>query len=610
MFNLIKERYKELLFGGNLAENAARLIEGANASEFLYKNLIKGEVEGTYCWGDINYQCTNRAMWDCANHYARMLSILIENGTERLNKDEEYKAKMIGALKFWLENDFINSNWWHNDIGTPSSIGDITVILSDFLDKNTLDKAVNIIARGSMATRSEISEKWTGTNLLWGGVNTIKHAILVKDSGLLLKAIERISHEIRIDYEGIQPDGSFFQHGRRLYSGGYGRAFAYDIAKLSYYLQGTEYQFSNEKLNLFLTHVLDGVRYMTKGDSIDMSALNRELVRENAIKTGIIKKALELLVNIKEMPRKEEIQDYLNSINGKITFEGTKLFPSAMMLCHHNNGIYVGAKFTSDKLWDQDTCNGEGELCLNMTYGTHTNIMKDGSEYLNIAPLWDYSKIPGTTARNETEEELQSKFDKHNWCCDPLPNNHYGCKQAGENAVIFEKAEHDSITALVTDFAFDGGFVSLGAGIKDEKGEILTTTVDQCKLQGEVIRENNSFIHHGIRYTELENTKAQCTVIHAEGDWKRIDKFRKSKKVKGDVLLITIDHNQENGNKYAYMVSSASIEVPKVKIIKNDEKVQAILTQNNKVMAVFHENTSFTYGNKEYVGNKKDIIIE
>ncbi|MBE6731230.1 MAG: hypothetical protein E7564_06040 [Ruminococcaceae bacterium] len=612
MFDLIKERYKELLFGGNLAENTLRMKEKISESELLYNSLIKGEAEGTYFWGDINYACQNRAMWDCANHYSRMLSILIENGTERLIKDEEYRIKMTGALKFWLEKDFINSNWWHNDIGTPGSVGDITIILSDFLDRETLNKAVNIISRGSMATRSDISEKWTGTNLLWGGVNTVKHALLIKDSALVLKAVNRISDEIRIDKEGIQPDGSFFQHGRRLYSGGYGRSFAYDIAKLAYYLQGSEYQFSNEKLSLFLTHVLDGVRYMTRGDALDFAAINRELAREDAVKTGLIKRALGLMVNIEEMPRKEEIKAYLNSISGKEQFEGTKLFPHAMMLCHHSKGVYVGAKFTSDKLWDQDTCNGEGELCLNMTYGTHTNIMRDGSEYLNIAPLWDFSKIPGTTARNETDEELQSKFDKHNWCCDPLPNDHFGCRQKGNKALIFEKAQHDFISAFVTDFAFEGGFVSLGAGIKDEKGQMLTTTIDQCNFKGEVIRENESIIHHKVRYTPLENTKAQYSVIHAEGDWKRVDKFRRSKKAKGDILLITIDHCGENEkeNKYAYMVSSGERDVPRVKVIKNDEKAQAILTHDNKIMAVFHENTSFIYCGKEYAGNKKEIIIE
>ena len=429
---------------------------------------------------------------------------------------------------------------------------------------------------------------------------------------LLVKAIERISEEIRIDKEGIQNDGSFFQHGRRLYSGGYGRSFAYDIAQLIYVLQNTKYQLSSDKIELMLTHVLDGVRHMTQGDAFDMAAINRELARKDAIKTGILKKALELMLETEDMPRKDEIKSYLVSIEGGKQLEGTKLFSDAMMLCHHNNGVYVGAKFHSDKLWDQDTCNSEGELCYNMTYGTHTNIMRDGSEYLNILPLWDFSKIPGTTARSESDEVLQAIFDKHNWCCDPLPNSHYGCKQTGDKAVIFEKAEHDLITCFVSDFAFDGGFVSLGAGLKDNKkqNDLLVTTIDQCFKNGEIVREDRSVIHHGIRYTELDSTKMDFEIIKAEGDWKRLNPHRVKDTVNGELLLLTIPHNEINKDKYAYMISSNDIEVQTVKVIKNDEQVQAILTPDNKIMAVFHQTCSFTYENKEYFGNEKEIIIQ
>ena len=97
-----------------------------------------------------------------------------------------------------------------------------------------------------MATRPEISEKWTGANLIWGASNTIKHAILIEDGALLCQAVERAAKELEIardGQEGIPPDGSFYQHGPRLYSGGYGRSFADEISQMTYCLQQTPYQF-------------------------------------------------------------------------------------------------------------------------------------------------------------------------------------------------------------------------------------------------------------------------------------------------------------------------------------------------------------------------------
>ncbi|MBP3323210.1 MAG: hypothetical protein J6M16_03355 [Clostridia bacterium] len=607
----IRKRYTELLRMGNISEDAMRAYKKCPPSETLLRNMVKGEVEGTYRWADIEYDNLDKAEWRASAHYVRTLAILIENPESRLFDEKDFREKMVGALKYWLHYDFQNPNWWHREIGVPKNIGDITLLLYNVLDKETVEKALTLIKRGSFKERPEISEKWTGANLIWGGVNTIKHALLTDDEPLLALAINRIAEEIKYDREGIQKDGSFFQHGRRLYSGGYGRAFAYDISQLAFLMQGTKYQFAKEKLDIFLKHILDGVRYMTRGDALDVSAINRELAREDAIKTGLLKSSVEMMLKTDDMPRKDEIKAYLTAINGGKQLEATKLFKDAMLLCHHFDGIYVGAKFTSDTLWDQDTCNGEGELCLNMTYGTHLNVMVDGSEYLNIYPLWDFSKVPGTTALNESDESLQAKFDKHNWCCDPLPNSHYGCQQVGDKAVIFEKAEHEGVIAYVTDFAFKGGFVSLGAGIENGNGALtsLTTTVDQCFRQGEIIRENKSLIHHGVRYTELGETKIEANIINAEGDWNRVNRYRLSHKVKGELVLLTISHS-ERVKDYAYMISSAEKQLPQVEVIRNDSEVQAIKTADGKIMAVFHKDSSFTCEGAEIRGKEKEIVIQ
>ncbi len=607
---LMRNRYTALLLMGNIAEDTMRSLYHMPCADQLLESLTETEEKGLYVWQDIDYETANRSVWPAANHYARLLAILIGNSPDRLKNDGVYREKTVGALRFWLARDFSNPNWWYNDIGVPKNIGDIALLLYEAMDDETLEKAVGIVSRGSMAVCSDISEKWTGTNLLWGGVNTIKHALLTDDEALFAKAIERISREISIGTEGIQSDGSFFQHGRRLYSGGYGRSFAYDIAQLVYLLQGTKYQFAKERLHLFLTHVLDGLRYMTRGDALDIAAINRELARENAVQTGLLKRALLLMDQVADIPRKEEIKAYIASTEGGKQWEGTKFFDQAMMLCHHSRGVYVGAKFASCDLSDQDSCNSEGELCLNMTYGTHISVMRDGSEYMNIMPLWDFSKVPGTTARSETDIQLQAHFDQHNWCCDPLPNDHSGGKQVGDHALIFERAQHDGIEAYVTDFAFPGGFVSLGAGIKDEKHgpEPLVTTIDQCLKQGDIQTNGNDILHHGIRYTGLQGTKIECSVQRKEGDWNRLNPFTPSKKLEGEIFLLTVTH--ENTDQYAYMISSADIETPKVTVLRNDEGVQAIVTPEGKLMAVFHSRGTLVYGERMLQGERKDIVIE
>jgi chondroitin AC lyase len=443
---------------------------------------------------------------------------------------------------------------------------------------------------------------------MWGAFNTIKHALLTEDEALLQTAVERISEEITVGMkEGIQEDYSFFQHGPRLYSGGYGRSFLYDVSTVLFLLQGTRYRLSEEKTEIVLSYLLDGVRPMVQGHSLDWSCVGREIARADALDVGYVRTSLEILSRTADLPRKQEIRAFLESVQGGAQFNGTKYFDKAFMLCHHFNGIYVGAKFLNDKLFGAEICNGEGELCYNMSYGTQTCIMRNGDEYFNVDPVWDFSRIPGTTALIETDEQLLAHRD---WMTKPLPNEHFGGKQQGRRAVIYELAEHGGIQMQVADFAFEDGFVCLGAeqalsGV-DRAG--LVTTVDQCLVQGEVAVEDGSVVHNAIRYTALQDTRIQAAVETKRGSWHRNNTAQPDEPVSAKVLTLSIDHFENGKCQYAYLISSADAPVPKVEVLRNDCAVQAIRLPDGQVMAVFHQPEVLSVDGETMTGDAGTIL--
>ncbi len=564
LFEQIRRRWAEILYSERVSP---------------VPDPISGPVSGTRYWPDLDYQDQTRSTWQAAVHHQRLLNLLRQNGEARLHTDAEYRNTVLEALEFWLQNRFANPNWWHNQIGVSQNIGNILLLLSPVLPQDMLERGIEVISAGSMARVPEISREWTGANLIWGVGNTVRHAVLAEDEAILAQAMTRAGGELELAPEGIQPDGSFFQHGPRLYSGGYGRSFAWEIAQLAYILQGTPWQFPQEKLDCFLTHILDGLRYMTRGSSLDYACVGRELTRPGDLKVGILEKALKLLVRIPEMPRQEELKAYLASIQGGAPLIGTRYFPNAALLCHHIDGLYVGGKFATDHTWDAEICNDEGELCYNMSYGTHLCIMADGEEYVDIPPLWDYSKIPGTTARPETDAEILAHRD---WWCAPLPGSHYGGLQNGDCAAVYELAQHDGIEALVTHFAIPGGYVCLGAAIR---GEALITTVDQCHCRSEVIREGASLLHGGVRYTALADTRLNREVKAVTGSWHRNNFAQPDTPVSGRVLTVYIPQKTDH---YAFLLSPAGKDAPEVTVLRNDEAVQAIALADGRVLAVFH----------------------
>lgn len=591
LFEQIRSRYCQLLWSGAFYHSVIRYSYADQAPELHERTLIQGNIPGTWYWPDIDYADQTRSEWKAAFHYSRILFALKQNGPQRLKEDPEFAGKMIGALEYWLHHRFTNPNWWHNDIGTPMNIAAILLMLYPILSKDTLTRGAALVGTGSFATNPDIFLDWTGANLIWGASNTIRHAILIEDENLLRQAVDRAARELQIvqsGEEGIQPDGSFFQHGPRLYSGGYGRSFADEISQIAFCLQQTSFQFPKNCLDNFLIHILDGLQYMTQDSSLDYVCVGREFARHNAVHVGKVKDALWLMMQTAGMPRQRELSAYWDAMNGGKSLIGTKYFPDAAMLCHHMDGVYVGSKFATDKTWDAEICNGEGELCYNMSYGTHLCIMHDGSEYINIPPIWDYARIPGTTARPETDEQLLTHRD---WWCSPLPNSHCGGEQKGNRAAIYELAQHDGVEAYVAHFAFEGGFACLGAGIHGEPPGSLVTTVDQCHLQGEILESDKSIIHHNIRYTGLAGTRIQWEAKTVTGSWRRNNFSADNDPVTGKVLTLYIP--QEN-DKYAFMISPAKVDAPSVEILRNDTAVQAIRLPDGNILAVFHRECDLT----------------
>ncbi|MBE6704297.1 MAG: hypothetical protein E7583_03450 [Ruminococcaceae bacterium] len=559
-----------------------------------YYDSLCENADSTFSWNDIDYSGNKRANWQPSAHYTRLEKMITTFGRERFS-DSEYMRKLCGAIAFWGKHDFKCPNWWYNDIGTPMSFGNIGLMLYGHTDKDTSDTLARLCGYGSMKVRPmELTDdngrihQWTGANLLWGCGNSVRHALLTNDDDLLLEASNIAANEITVgNFEGIQKDGSFFQHGRLLYSGGYGRSFALDVARMIYIFDGTKYQFPKEKLDIFLIHILDGLKNMQVCGSLDINCLGREYVRPGSTELKNLKTVLKLMKASKDLPRKTETEEFILESEGKTHRNITKYYDIAKYLCHHTDGLFIGAKFTKSGLRGSEICNDENVLGKNIAHGCTIFAMRDGKEYYDIAPFLDYSAIPGTTAFYENNKEL---FSNNEWSADRYPNDYCDGNAQNDKAVVYQHYEHDGIDALVTCFAFKGGFVSMGCNItrKDDTCRELYTTLDQCFDRGDIAVSDSRVTHNGITYTSLDGKKITVKKENVCGKWTRNNRqFPDNSEKHSDILTLKIFHENVAKSSYAYMISREE-NIPSVKLLRNDSNVQAIQLPNGKVLAMFH----------------------
>ncbi len=551
---------------------------------------------------DIDYSNGERSAWPAARHITRAerLAILYRL-EENEDKKAEYKACVLKLLDHWIRMDYQNSNWWHNRLSNPNILGEIGILMRDDLSHSQLLKLSELVSRGSF-TVTPVLYDHTGANAMELAMSTIKFGVLTGSKKAIKEAVNVVSDVLECtDGEGVNEDGTFFQHGKRIYMGGYGIVYISGIAEIIYMLSGTEYNFSKEQLTPLSKMITEGMKTMSFGSTLDPTTMGRSVSRKNPQPLGGLAPTLRKLAGVEEMPGKDEILAYALSIeNDEKRDYGLNYFDTAKFLVINNEDFYFSFRGGDADLVYSEIINDENVLGYNSSFPGVTTIMHTGNEHRNISPVYDYSLVPGATAVYESDEELLAHED---FTYRYLKGT-FGSKVNDGAGVAFAKTAHEGIEMTVACFATDNSALLLGAGMRDSKGRAMNTCFDQSFYAGEFERNGNTVIHNGIKYTLLEGGELTAKAEHRTGNWKRNNLPMSADAVEGDVFVIYA----ANTGSYAYTVMSENTD-ESYEIIINTEKLQAVKIPGGEIAAVFYENGSFEYDGKTYSGSAGQAYI-
>ena len=567
--------------------------------------VIPGTDDDCIRFTNVDYSHTDSDGWPLPGHLRALcdLAVIYVRGE---GFDKEYiKSILLKGVNEWIKNDYICWSWWHNEINTTWALSDLCVLIWDILDDEQ-KKWVNIIlGRGSMRYNYDVRLKWSGANLMWGANTSVKHAIFLEDEGYMRDIAARLYREIDFLYEGIQRDGSFFQHGRRQYEGGYGRVFIGESVRLLGVLDGTSFALPDEKRDIFEFHILDGIRWMIHRSMYDWEVCGREFTRHEWGGAGMVAGAIDSYLKLSLPKRREELEKMSDAIKaGEISAEGVHYFPIGRLMCTHVGGIYIGFQGISAETLTNEVCAEEGILCANMSYGTSTCVMNSGMEYYEISPLWNYCRVPGTTTRDESDESLYSHV---NDCNTYQRGDRFDGEQLGDCAYSAQTVFHQGINTTVVAFGTPWGVAILGSGIRSDREEKLTTTVEQCYLCGGYKASDDLVVHNGVKYISLDKTaKFVTTAEHRTGDWTRNNIHMPAEQSEGDVFEITLDRENDG---YAYLIQPETVN-GKFEVLVNTEDVQAIRIPDGRVLAHFFTDGEITVDGEKIIGKAHECIVK
>ena len=387
--SIIRQRFLDFVLPPD-ANNTQTIVEAARAVEESQQS------DGT--WSTINYADKTRASWPVTKHLG---NLLLMAKVYRISPDDAVKEKIVTGIEWWLTNDPQNPNWFPNKIAVPQMLGETALNLGDALPETQREGIIEVMKRSDWST-------WTGQNLVWGtGIQVIR-GILENDEQTVASAYTRMYEEIRVEDpqgEGIMPDASFHQHGSQLYSGSYGLIFAIDVGRFMGYSQGTNFQIPPEQLAIYMRFMLDGERWMIRGSVFDYSANGRAITRKSNTTASALsgfgyslKDVVWGLVGL-DNTRNDEIVAWADELSQAApgALNGNRYFWCSDYMVQRSPALMTTVRMFSSRTVNTELVNGEGKRSHHLANGC-TFIYRNGEEYRNVFPVWDWNKIPGTTA--------------------------------------------------------------------------------------------------------------------------------------------------------------------------------------------------------------------
>ncbi len=243
--------------------------------------------------------------------------------------------------------------------------------------------------------------------------------------------------------------------------------------------------------------------------------------------------------------------------------------------------------------------------------------MRDGLEYFNLMPVWDWRHVPGTTGFSKVYRISPQSVSAN-------ANN----GKSSVTAMKFhskDSLQKQNLSGHKFWATHDGVVVSLVGNIRGNISGSAFTTIDQSRWRGDVTvnRPGNilkagshkftdvSWIHHaGFVYITMPfyPTKINLELKQVTANWRLVSHSQPEKRVSENIFMPVIDHGhivEEGYNGYVIAHAATSREAqaiaskPQWAVMRNSQQCQGVFFNDGTVMAAFYiRDAPLTYENK------------
>lgn len=586
-------------------------------------------------FSDIPYTDKSQTNWPPIAHLDRLKSVVVSyttEGSEYYEKEEIYDA-IVKMLTYWQSANPLSENWYMQQIGCPQRMGVMLLLLRSGKKPLPFTLETNLINRmrdlGGDPVRKDGVSQGIGANKIDVATHWVYRGCLNREQGVLEKGITQVYYPITFTTEeGLQHDYSYQQHGAQLYIGGYGNVILQGVCNVAIPLIGTPYALSQEKFNTLSDFARKTYLAVIRGKNFLYNVSGRSLSRPNSLgQSGFASLAAQLAIldpeNAEEYLAAKDRLEETQPASYKVPARNTTFWRSDYVL-HQRQGFTADIRMVSTRTLRNENGNNENIKGYFLSDGA-MDIAVDGDEYVDIFPVWDWARIPGTTTPALTTIPRPTAWGTSgsSTFAGGVSDGVYGVTAYH----MYDNTATVNTEAKKSWFLFDNEIVCLGAGIKSTSTMTVSTTLNQSLLSGDVtiIRKNGDnevlskgshsytdanqlawVLHNKVGYYFPEGGNVNLTNNQQSGSWKSINTPQSADIVYKDVFKLWLNHELKPVNKdYAYVIvpnvnTPALVEgydTDNIEIIVNNEVLQAVRNKAlDMIGIVFYIPSEFTYG--------------
>jgi hypothetical protein len=635
---------------GDVATVAERLRLQLLAMPLASAVALKGWVEALGAngrWPDIVYPVPPSASAALApathQQRTRELAIAYERGLD-IGLPRAHVLNAIGravrdnVVGRSLPTTFVWGDWYNVYIECPWRLLETLLLVADELPPEIGSAAIAYL-RDELTMKSIYPARTYqfeggGQNVVWVAGNTVRLGVLRNDAGMVAKGFTAMAQTTRIvdnqpgRQEGFMADGSFHQHDWQLYNGGYGLWYVDSMLRAMELARATGFAvaFDRSIVTALSDNILRGHRWMQFKGTMDFGVRGRNIARpgqEGGVSTAVLGRLSQL-----DPAQASAYGAWQSHIAGTAASPviGNSHFWQSDFMVQRGADWYLSAKVISQRTTGTETMNGENLKGRNLPLGA-TNIMTHGGEYQEIYPVWDWSRIPGTTTVKGKELGVVGT-DKFTGT-----NAFGGGVSDGTVGLLAFRSDYDGIQAAKVYVFLPNRLVCLGAGIQGPAAGTVVTTINQCRAKGQAVlgfgpgvqtqnpangsRLANWVWHDDVGYIFPTMRSVQVLRQVQTGTWKGINAGGSPDQQSREVFGLHLDHGTKPSNaSYVYTVVPriALDRMPTVAAdvasqnIRNDTTVQSLIS-GTRLAAVFHQPTTITLPSSRRIGVSQPTLL-